>query len=78
MFEYSSETKVFDGLTERVRAYMRTYHLDLDDIARVVAQQAATYRRLVDRRRRHGLKALIHCCFRLERRRRQRCSTVPP
>lgn len=33
MFEYFNETQVFDGLTERVRAYMRTYHLDLDDIA---------------------------------------------
>jgi hypothetical protein len=33
MFEYCTETKVLDGLTERVRAYMRTYHLDLEDIA---------------------------------------------
>ena len=33
MFEYFNETQVFDGLTERVRAYMRTYDLDLDDIA---------------------------------------------
>jgi hypothetical protein len=33
MFEYFNETQVFDGLTERVRAYMRTYDLDLDDIS---------------------------------------------
>ena len=33
MFEYFNETQVFDGLTERVRAYMRTYDLDLDDVA---------------------------------------------
>ncbi len=33
MFEYFNETRAFDGLTERVRAYMRTYHLNLDDIA---------------------------------------------
>jgi len=33
LFEFFNETLVFDGLTERVRAYMRTYDLDLDDIA---------------------------------------------
>jgi hypothetical protein len=33
MFEYFNETQVFDGLTERVRIYMRTYDLDLRGIA---------------------------------------------
>jgi hypothetical protein len=33
LLEHFNETQVSDGLRERVRAYMQTYRLDLDDIA---------------------------------------------
>jgi len=33
LLEHFNEAQVSDGLRERVRAYMQTYRLDLDDIA---------------------------------------------